>query len=156
MKVSQRIRRPVRITPKPVDFAGVDGVHNAVGTKNLCIHERFADGGLFADHQCVAIDARAGHAIESLRDNGPLNFERDRSAGGNLNLVPSKSKTILGVFVPWAFDVKEDFTVHQSGFVEGDPAGAVAVQTDFIDGAEFDDGNATTGLVVDDLDGEWV
>ena len=53
----------------------IDCGDHAIGPKHLCVQQRLNNGHGAADQQTVAIDAGTGHAIQSLGDVDPFDFQ---------------------------------------------------------------------------------
>ena len=99
MKIAQGIVGPVGVAPEPVDLALVDRVHHAVLAEDLAVQQRLADRHGIAGQHAVAIDPRAGHAVEPAGDVEPADHDLGRPSLGDLERLAAIAEAVLVDFV---------------------------------------------------------
>src|SRR5262249_37373021 len=74
----------------------------------------------------------------------------------DVQFLAAVPEAVLGKLIAVARDMEEDLLAHEPRLMEGDDAVAVGEVCNVVDGAQFDEGDAAAGLLVDDSDGEEV
>ena len=154
-EVTERIGGTIGIAPEPVKLIVIDGRVGGILAEDLAIEKRLFERGFLSGENGIAVDPFAGDAIEALGDVEAFDFDARLSTRFNIEGFAADAEAIFGEFVAVTCDGEEDALVHQAGLVKGDDAGAIGDVADVVDGGEFDERDASVGLVIDDGDDKW-
>ena len=156
-KVAQGVGQTVVIAVEPICLIAVNGCQNSVLPRYLGVQERLSDGGLVAKQDAVTVDPLAGDTIEPLGEINSLELELRGPAGLDIQGHAPDAETVFGELVAVGRDSDKDPLAHQPRFMKRNHAGGVRVVVlRATGGLELDHRHPSTGLVVDELDGEVV
>lgn len=148
MEVSQRIGKPVGVAPEPKHPVAIDGGYHAIGPEHLGVEQRLFHRNRRAQKLAIPINTFARNAIEPLGDDPPLDHHARDFAGINHQPHAAETKAVGGEFVAVAENVKVNFTILPTRFVDRDIAGAIGDKPQLIDSLQFHQRHAATGLLV--------